>query len=213
MVFTASLSKYANPLLNMMDPSGIISARYFREKCVFSRGTLVKDLSKLGRSLKSLILIDNSPTSYSLQPDNALPIPTWINDPNDSELAKLIPVLEILATLSDVRPHIRKICHNYCVQFDFALEYLKKERELLQPRLASITDGRNEIQAKSNRLIIRLNEKSNSNPAQKYELKIKENLPAEQDFSEAAHNCTPIIKKPSNAMRILVKMRILFTSS
>ncbi len=41
MVFTASLSKYANPLLNMMDPSGIISTRYFREKCVFSRGTLV----------------------------------------------------------------------------------------------------------------------------------------------------------------------------
>lgn len=45
-VFTASLSKYANPLLDKLDPEGCISARLFREHCTCVRGSIyVKDLS------------------------------------------------------------------------------------------------------------------------------------------------------------------------
>ena len=53
----------------------------------------VKDMSKLGRPMKDSIIIDNSPTSYSLQPENGMPILSWYDDKKDDKLYELIPVL------------------------------------------------------------------------------------------------------------------------
>ena len=63
-VYTASLAKYANPLLDILDPDGHVSARLFREHCAYHSGSYVKDLAALGRSLSSTLIVDNSPTSY-----------------------------------------------------------------------------------------------------------------------------------------------------
>lgn len=65
-IFTASLAAYANPLLDKLDVNKRIRGRLFRESCVSINGSYVKDLSKLGRNLKNVIIIDNSPMSYSL---------------------------------------------------------------------------------------------------------------------------------------------------
>lgn len=73
-LFTASLSKYADPLLDKIDPDKRISTRLFRESCVVYNGSYVKDLSLLGRNLKDTIIVDNSPVAYTLQPHNAVPI-------------------------------------------------------------------------------------------------------------------------------------------
>jgi TFIIF-interacting CTD phosphatase-like protein len=63
----------------------------------------VKDLSKLGRPLSDVILVDNSPLSSLFQPENALTCSTWYEDKNDRELLQLIPILEKLARVPDVR--------------------------------------------------------------------------------------------------------------
>jgi RNA polymerase II subunit A small phosphatase-like protein len=65
-------------------------------------GTYVKDLSQLGRNVKEVIILDNSPASYLFHPANAVPVSSWFNDPHDSELSDMIPFLEDLATVSDV---------------------------------------------------------------------------------------------------------------
>lgn len=101
-VFTASLAKYADPLLDALDPQGFCAWRLFRESCVLWNGQFVKDLSKLGRDLKKVIILDNSPASYAFQPENAIPIETWIDDVDDSELFELIPLLEALTHVDDV---------------------------------------------------------------------------------------------------------------
>ncbi len=44
----------------------------FPESCVFHRGNYVKDLSRLGRDLNKVIIVDNSPASYIFHPDNAV---------------------------------------------------------------------------------------------------------------------------------------------
>ena len=67
----------------------------------------MKDLSKLGRDLKNVIIVDNTPTAYLLNQDNAIPIKSWYSDINDSELLKLIPVLISLSNVDDVREHIK----------------------------------------------------------------------------------------------------------
>nr|XP_058908136.1 carboxy-terminal domain RNA polymerase II polypeptide A small phosphatase 1 isoform X2 [Kogia breviceps] len=71
-LFTASLAKYADPVADLLDKWGAFRARLFRESCVFHRGNYVKDLSRLGRDLRRVLILDNSPASYVFHPDNAV---------------------------------------------------------------------------------------------------------------------------------------------
>ena len=64
--------QYADPVTDLLDRWGVFRARLFRDSCVFHRGNYVKDLNKLGRDLKKIIIVDNSPASYIFQPDNAV---------------------------------------------------------------------------------------------------------------------------------------------
>ena len=118
-IFTASISNYANPLLDRLDKFRIISHRLFREHCVSNRGLYIKDLRKLGRDLKNMIIIDNNPISYAVNQDNGIPILTWHYDKNDNELMKLIPILEFLSNVDDVRPYIMKIVKRNTNEIDF----------------------------------------------------------------------------------------------
>jgi len=101
-VFTASLAKYADPLLDVLDKDHVVQFRLFREACVQHYGNYVKDLTHLGRVLESSIIVDNSPFSYMFQPDNAIPIATWFHDKNDRQLYDLLPFLDTLAQEADV---------------------------------------------------------------------------------------------------------------
>jgi len=71
-VYTASISRYADPLLDRLDVHRVISKRLFRENCVFNEGHYVKDLSLLNRDLRNTIIVDNSPMSYKFHPENAI---------------------------------------------------------------------------------------------------------------------------------------------
>ncbi|CAO1626741.1 unnamed protein product [Sympodiomycopsis kandeliae] len=102
-VFTASLSKYADPVLDILDIHHVVRHRLFRESCYNHRGNYVKDLSQLGRPISESIIIDNSPASYIFHPNNAVPISSWFNDPHDTELTDLCPFLADLSDVGDVR--------------------------------------------------------------------------------------------------------------
>ena len=101
-VFTASLAKYADPLLDLLDVHNVIRWRLFRESCYPFQGNYVKDLTSLGRPLERTIILDNSPHSYAFQPMNALPISSFIDDPTDTDLLDATPLLVDLATVADV---------------------------------------------------------------------------------------------------------------
>jgi len=101
-IFTASLAKYADPLLDVLDETRVIDARLFRESCVRHHDSYVKDLTMLGRRLQDTTIIDNSPLSYMFQPNYAIPITTWFSDPQDRQLYELLPFLDALAEAPDV---------------------------------------------------------------------------------------------------------------
>ncbi|XP_016380540.1 CTD small phosphatase-like protein isoform X2 [Sinocyclocheilus rhinocerous] len=67
-----TVHQYADPVADLLDQWGVFRVRLFRESCVFHRGNYVKDLSRLGRELRNVIIVDNSPASYIFHPENAV---------------------------------------------------------------------------------------------------------------------------------------------
>ncbi|XP_069588818.1 carboxy-terminal domain RNA polymerase II polypeptide A small phosphatase 1 [Ranitomeya imitator] len=108
-LFTASLAKYADPVADLLDKWGAFRARLFRESCAFHRGNYVKDLSRLGRDLNKLVIIDNSPASYIFHPENAVPVVSWFDDMSDTELLDLIPFFEKLIRVDDVYSALKQL--------------------------------------------------------------------------------------------------------
>lgn len=102
-VFTASLQHYADPVIDLIDVEQCVSRRFFRPACKAWQGNFLKDISCVRGDLSQVVIVDNSPVAYSLQEDNAVPISTWIDDPTDNALATLLPVLQGLVLLNDVR--------------------------------------------------------------------------------------------------------------
>ena len=140
-IFTASLSQYANPVIDFIDKKGICKYRLYREHCCcFTNGfanSFVKDLNKLDRDMKNLIIIDNNPKSFMLNKDNGIPIKTWLDDINDRELLKLIPYLLFLGTekILDVRPFLKQVNSGNSLNYEkfdkiIAEFNIKKEREI-----------------------------------------------------------------------------------
>lgn len=59
-----------------------------------------------------MILLDNNPASYSFSKSNGFPISTWIGKEDDRELIQIIPVLNYLSNVSDVRSYITHMNEN-----------------------------------------------------------------------------------------------------
>jgi RNA polymerase II subunit A small phosphatase-like protein len=57
--------------------------------------------------LSKVIIVDNSPASYIFHPDNAVPVCSWFDDMNDTELLDLLRFFERLAHVDNVYSVLR----------------------------------------------------------------------------------------------------------
>eukprot|EP00834_Sanchytrium_tribonematis_P004108 NODE_185_length_13590_cov_0.472908.p9 type:complete len:173 gc:universal NODE_185_length_13590_cov_0.472908:8976-8458(-) len=103
LIFTASVPEYADPVIDFIDPQKKIKERYYRNDCLLVDGTYVKDLTRLKIDLSQIVFVDNFEGSYNLQQENAIPVSTWHFDSDDHELLNLLPLLDALRWVSDVR--------------------------------------------------------------------------------------------------------------
>jgi len=111
-VFTAGTQEYADPILNIIDKKKFFDKRLYRQHCVILDNIFIKDLSKLGRDLSKVIIIDNMPQNYKLQKENGIFIKNFYGeDKNDSALLDLIPILKEVCKneKNDVRNELKKM--------------------------------------------------------------------------------------------------------
>jgi CTD small phosphatase-like protein 2 len=109
-VFTAGLEAYGKPILDELDPKGTLFAgRFFRESCQQRKGMFLKDLRVVRKDLSKVILVDNNPVSFLLQPSNGIPVPSFYDDASDRTLDSLTKVLTSLRDLDDIRPRLHQL--------------------------------------------------------------------------------------------------------
>ncbi|KAF2797917.1 hypothetical protein K505DRAFT_234429 [Melanomma pulvis-pyrius CBS 109.77] len=103
-IFTASVQEYADPVIDWLEVERkYFAGRYYRQHCTLRNGSYIKDLAQVEPDLSKVMIIDNNATCYIFHEDNAIPIEGWISDPTDNDLLHLIPLLEGLQYVTDVR--------------------------------------------------------------------------------------------------------------
>jgi len=117
-VVSTSSPIIAAPLIDKIDPYGLIMYRLYKDSLVSVKKKKVKDLSQYNRDIKKTILIDINPEGSLLQPNNAISISKFTGDKDDTELLKLIPFLETLVITApdDVRPVLKSYADKYIPQ-------------------------------------------------------------------------------------------------
>ena len=174
-IFTASIPKYASPLLNILDTEKNIKHRLYREDCTYINGLFIKDLKRLNRPLKDLIIVDNSPLAYAFNAENGLPIKTWYDNRNDTELNKILPLLIFLSNVKDVRRYIQLFVDENEINYDDANELVK--------RCESINDNVVEEEENKKNLNIKNNEIINKKENDEQKNKENDNLVGNQENS------------------------------
>ena len=116
-IFTASTQYYADIVIDGLDCKDKIDYKLYRQHTDLIDGTYIKDLSKLGRDLGKVIIIDNIEENYKLQSNNGLNISDFEGDENDNELIFLmkdllnivkIPGLDVRNELNFIRINMQK---------------------------------------------------------------------------------------------------------
>ncbi|XP_059301307.1 uncharacterized protein LOC132053338 [Lycium ferocissimum] len=106
-LFTAGLEGYARPLVDKIDPGNRFSLRLYRPSTISTEyREHVKDLSCISKDLSRIVIVDNNPFSFLLQPLNGIPcIPFSAGQRHDIQLLEVIlPLLKHLSNQKDVRP-------------------------------------------------------------------------------------------------------------
>ncbi|XP_051894092.1 CTD small phosphatase-like protein 2 [Pristis pectinata] len=107
-LFTSATKEYTDKVLDILDPQRrIIRHRLYRKHCICVMGNYVRELMVLGRNLARTVFVDSSAEALAGQTANGIQIKSWFKNPSDQELRKLIPFLQRLAQLDDVRPVIQ----------------------------------------------------------------------------------------------------------
>ena len=112
-IFTAATQDYADPILDIIEKKKkYFDMRLYRQHTILMNNILVKDLSKLGRDLSKIIIVDNMPQNFKLQKENGIFIQSYDGEnKDDSKLVYLCNILKFITRNlnCDVREELRKM--------------------------------------------------------------------------------------------------------
>ena len=110
-VFTSGTQDYADPLEDAIEQERkYFDARLYRQHTITCGKDIVKDISRIGRPLDKIIIVENIPQNYRLQKENGILIKSFYGeDIYDNALLSLSEILiKIHNEFNDVRKGIQK---------------------------------------------------------------------------------------------------------
>ena len=131
-LFTGSEESYANLLIDAIEDNKIyFEHRLYRQHLMVIGNEYVKDLSKIGRPLDKMIIVDNMPQNFKLQKENGIYIKSfWGEDKYDSALINLSNILiNIAKEGGDVREGLEKYKNQIVEKISCSMR--KEEKKIL----------------------------------------------------------------------------------
>ena len=110
-VFTSGTQDYADPLEDAIEQDEkYFDARLYRQHTIACGKDIVKDISRIGRPLDKILIVENMPQNYRLQKENGILIKSFYGeDIYDTALVSLGDILMKIANeFNDVRKGIAK---------------------------------------------------------------------------------------------------------
>ena len=108
-IFTAAIKRYADNIVNKLDPNDVyINYRFYREHCIYEGTKTVKKLVRIGRELNKIIFVDNIKYNAKYNMDNLYHVSSWKDDVYDKEIYKLLDLLVEIIINGDFKDDIRK---------------------------------------------------------------------------------------------------------
>ena len=110
-IFTGATDDYANLLIDALDENkSYFSHRLYRQHMIIIDNEFVKDLTRIGRPLDKIVIVDNMPQNFRLQKENGINIRSfWGEDIYDTALINLSPILvKIAQEGGDIRVGLEK---------------------------------------------------------------------------------------------------------
>ena len=108
-IFTAAIKRYADNIVNKLDPNDTyINYRFYREHCIYEGTKTVKKLIRIGRELNKIIFVDNIKYNAKYNMDNLYHVSSWKDDVYDEEMVKLQDLLIDIIVNGTFKDDIRK---------------------------------------------------------------------------------------------------------
>ena len=110
-IFTGGTEDYANLLINAIDENNsYFKYRLYRQHMIIIDNEFVKDLTRIGRPLDKIVIVDNMPQNFRLQKENGINIKSfWGEDIYDTALINLSDILiKIAQEGGDIRKGLEK---------------------------------------------------------------------------------------------------------
>jgi len=83
--FTSASREYADVIINEIEKSRpFFDHKFYREHTVIYKDTFVKDISRIGRDMRKIIIIDNNEGNFILNKENGIKIAPFYGDEEDN---------------------------------------------------------------------------------------------------------------------------------
>ena len=105
-VFTSGTKEYADQIIDVIESDEkYFDYRLCREHTLFYNNEFIKDLSRIGRPLDKVIIVDNLPQNFRLQKENGIEIKSFFGDDNSDKVLDNLGIIlkKIVIRFNDVR--------------------------------------------------------------------------------------------------------------
>ena len=88
--FTSATREYADVIINEIEKKrSFFDFKFYREHCLIYKDTFVKDISRIGRDIQKIIIVDNNENNFVLNKENGIKISPYFGDDEENNNLRL----------------------------------------------------------------------------------------------------------------------------